>query len=632
MDSSNTTEGRASLKIQGISVPAIAITLAILAIHFVFVFVLRKETVPGYDFLNRMWGFDSLAYLSNKIVLISYLAFMLLCIPRGNRFVFDTVATFAPDDLITLLKTHKKKVFLLISVVTFLLVYYYKPSYSQFWSAQTRANQAMQRDFQSTEYLSMFFTYRFQQFLNYFSETPVLQSLALQSALAGALYTFLSLLLSDELGKSMVAKCLIFLFQMTSGLLVLFSGPVGFHAIVAVTILLYLYASVLCLKNRLNVLVPLAAGMISIGFNLLCIALIPSFFVLMYYRHLKSRLGLQFSTVVVLIVVAVLCSVELYNYGLSTKLVPLLPLSATPPLTSLFDSRHMWEFLNGQMLVSGCGFFLFLYLGFRTILKRALGEPVLWFLLTASVSLTGIVFAWDVSLGTWEWPVYSVAAVACNVTAVYALVSRPEQSEPSPDLKHALVVVIAFNLFSALPWLVVNASEQSITKIEQMVIHDPSFFHATSSSPLLELTVFSYQNGRKEEALKFASRAIAQTPQDPRPYSYMAALAMELGRPAQAQSILHGLIERFPYYAPAYKDLIGLSEKMGDHATTYLAVEKLYGLFLRNSRPFIVAIGKERILSYFSFFERVERGELKNVARADSIVRQMQLLQTQEKE
>ena len=631
MDYANTTEARTFPKIQGISAPVLVIPIALLVVHFVLVFMLRKEIVPGYDVLNRMWGFDSLAYLSRMIVVISYLAVMLLCIPRGNRFVFDAVATFAPDDLITLLKTHRKKVFLLISIAAFLLVYDYKPSYSQFWSAQARVDQAMQRDFQSTEYLSMFFTYRFQQFLNYFSEVTVLQSLRLQSALAGALYTFFSLLLSDELGKNMVAKCSIVLFQMTSGLMVLFSGPVGFHAIGAVAILMYLYASVLCLKNRVNILVPLAAAMISIGFNLIGIALIPSFLVLAYYKHLKSRLDLRFSTGVLLIVVGIICSVGLCKYGLSAKLVPLLPLSAPAPSISLFDSRHLWEFLNGQMLVSGCGFVLFLYLSCRAMLTRASADPVLWFMVTASVFLIGIVFVWDVTLGSWEWPINGLAAGAYSITAICAIVSRREGSELSPDLRHTLVVLIAFNLFNALPWLAVNASDTSINRTEQMVIHDPGSFHVTASSPLLELTLFCYQNGKMEQALKYASRAIEQIPQDPRSYSNMAILMRDLGRLDQAEKLLRAIIDRFPLYAPAYRDLIGLSEKRGDHATTYIAVERLYGLFLRNRRPFIAALGKEQILSYFSFFERVERGELKNVARADSILHQMQLLQLNEK-
>jgi tetratricopeptide (TPR) repeat protein len=254
-------------------------------------------------------------------------------------------------------------------------------------------------------------------------------------------------------------------------------------------------------------------------------------------------------------------------------------------------------------------------------------EPVLWFLITASVFLIGIVFVSDVSLGAWEWSFSCVAAIAYNCTAIYAFVSSREQSEPSPDGTYALVLMIAFNLFNAFPWLALNASEKSINRTEQLALHDPGSFHVTASSPLLELTLYCYQNGKKDQALKFATRAIAELPQDPRSYSNMAILMINLGRLEQAGKILRGVIERFPSFAPAYKDLIGLSERRGDHATTYLAVEKMYGLYLRNRRPFIASMGKDQLLSYFSFFEKVERGELKNIARADSILHQMQLLQ-----
>jgi tetratricopeptide (TPR) repeat protein len=632
MDDAKPTEKSTSPRIQGITVPAIAAAIAALIIHFVLVFVLKKEIVPGYDLLNRMWGFDSLSFLPAASVVISYLAVILMCVPRFNQFVFDAAATFAPDDLIALLKRHKKKVFLLISIVVFLTVYYYKPLYTQFWSAQARANQAMQRDFQSAEYLSMFVTYRFQKFLSYFSEVTVQQSLALQGALAAAFYTLLSLLLSDELGKSMFAKCSIVLFHMTSGLLVLFSGPIGFHAMAAVTILAYLYASVLCLKDRLNIFVPFAAAMVSIGFNVLGIALIPSLFVLMYYKQLKSRADLKYSIVVLAIVATVIYTLQLYNDGLSIKLVSLLPLNARPPLMSMFDFRHMWEFLNGQMIVSGCGFVLFLYLAGRTVLTRNHVEAVGLFLTTASVFLVGIVFAWDVTLGTWEWSLNGIVAVSYNVAGIYLLVSRSGRPEQSPDLKYAIVLLIAFNLFNAVPWLAVNASEKSIDKIEQMVMHDPASFHVTTSSPLLELTLYSYQNRKKEQALKFATRAIAQLPNDPRSYSNMSILLIDIGRPDQAAQILRGMIDRFPYYAPAYRDLIGLSERRGDHTTTYIAAKKLYELFLRNRRPFIAALGNEQIVSYFRFLEQVERGELKNGAGADSVLRQMRLLQVKEKE
>jgi tetratricopeptide (TPR) repeat protein len=254
------------------------------------------------------------------------------------------------------------------------------------------------------------------------------------------------------------------------------------------------------------------------------------------------------------------------------------------------------------------------------------------FLATASLFLIGVVFVWDVALGSWEWPVNSIAAVAYDLAAIYALVSWRKESAPSPDLRYALVVLVAFNLFNAIPWLAVNASERSIDKTEQMAIHDPGSFHVTASSPLLELTLFCYQNGKIEQALKFASRAITEIPQDPRSYSNMAILMRDLGRLDQAERIMRGMIEKFPYYAAGYRDLIGLSERRGDHETTYIAVEKLYGLFIRNRRPFITVLGREQILSYFSFFERVERSELKNVAKADSILHQMQLLQMKEKE
>src|SRR4029077_10997775 len=63
--------------------------------------------------------------------------------------------------------------------------------------------------------------------------------------------------------------------------------------------------------------------------------------------------------------------------GIMLQLAP--PNPKLPNQLTLFSPVHIWEFLNSQLLASGTGFFVLLFILYKALIHQLKFDSILWF-------------------------------------------------------------------------------------------------------------------------------------------------------------------------------------------------------------------------------------------------------------
>ncbi|MCK4428191.1 MAG: hypothetical protein KAW16_06905, partial [candidate division Zixibacteria bacterium] len=186
-------------------------------------FLVLVHAVASFFPKERLWGLDLLHYVPPffRFFLIGF--GLLILTPPVNRFIADGLAKLLAPAENGLKKINKYYKYALISLASFPLFWVFKIKTSLLGDASLRATEIlMGTKFSATEPLDFYLHAQLSDLLrlNPFTTYVIL------SCLAGVLFVFLILLLSNIIGKKKQEKLLVFSVLATMGANQLFFGYV----------------------------------------------------------------------------------------------------------------------------------------------------------------------------------------------------------------------------------------------------------------------------------------------------------------------------------------------------------------------------------------------------------------------
>lgn len=454
---------------------------------------IRDVPVSKYSIFNRTWGFDHIFYYGATGKLIFVAILLLLIIPYTNKLIgygFHWLSRiFDQSD------SKKIFVFILCSCLSVFVFYLLRVKYYFLGDFNIRLIQTMKKEFLTTEYLSMRLLYIFASLAGKAGFTAE-QSFKLYSNICGGLFVFISLLIADLCGKSNFQKLILFLSQVASALVLVFCGYVEIYATPILLLSLYFYFSLRYLKQKSGFLMPVLCLGLAIFSHLLCLAAIPSLVVIYYFNNeqklrfvsARSNRSIAF-WLFILIFLSLIAAVKIKS---GFFLAVSAPFNA-PRLLTLFDHRHFWELLNGQILVCGLSFFFVFILLLKSIREKRQLLAEHYFLLGVCGCFLLLLFMANLQRGSGDWDIMSFSAVSLNLlVAMLIFHLHADQSIPATYLA---VAIFGFNAVNAFLWLQINHSDRSIQKVEGMLTNDPGTYYTTRISGPVQLA-FMYKNNK----------------------------------------------------------------------------------------------------------------------------------------
>lgn len=591
-----------------------------MAIHALFVFFCNEKS-NNYQILERTWGFDHLSYFSVPYALVFYIIGFLLILPLLNLklslFIQKTIDAHQP--VLVFLRNNKYFLYIIISLVSAILFFLFRVKYDLLGDTLIRANQTLSKHFFFTEYGTMFTLSILCQALKPFG-IAARQAFVLHSIVAGSCFIFVSLLIADSLGRTFLQKIAIFLFSTTAGTVQLFFGYTEVYSIPALLSLIYIYCCIQNIKEKVGFFAPFASLIVCIIFHLISLAMIPSFFILIYYKYLSDIPAFKWIKTKLFAILLILFFPLLYIAAniIDYDLMPVLSSSATPQQMTLLSVAHFWEFFNSQLLASGSGIFVFIYFQYKFI-KGEKGEkgmdPILSFLTYVAAFQLLLLFAFNAILGSNDWDIYSFPAIAYNLLGMYYLASTHHRR--SITVKYVVPILIFLNVMNIVPWILINTTDRSVQRIKETLLTDPGSYWI-NHPPTMHLSITFDGNGLHEEAFEYYKKFYVENPDDPRAhYNYANALLRRNNRDG-AIKIFENLLKIAPYYPGSYQILIAIYERSKQHDKTYMVIKKFFGAYSRNPLPFLERMNKENLMSYLNFLYKVELSK-KNYGGVEAI-------------
>ncbi|HNY54076.1 MAG: hypothetical protein KAX69_00645 [Chitinophagales bacterium] len=570
-----------------------------------FLFVINVND-SSYNILDRKWGFDNMTYLGIPIA-CSYFVLILLLFGFCFKSNFNSIS-----ERINNLKIKKWHYFIFVTLtccLAFVLFYTFRIKYFLLGDMNLRVAQTLKQVFLSTEYLTMKFIYLFHVFLNklHFKYSGE-QTFKIQSILSGVLFIGTSLLLFKELYKKNSQLIFSIIYFIFNGFLLFYFGYIEVYSLPAFTFLFYLYISILVLNNKLHYIFAIIALAIAVGFHNFSLILMPSLFYVLYKKTLLSNLPLNKIPPFVYFISGILSLGLFYKIGAVLNFNYFLPFSVEldDKRMTLFSIQHIWEFCNAQFLGGGSFLFLICFCFLPLLLNKGKRDSISNFLLLGTFFSILFTFSLDAQRGSGDWDIYSFPCIVASIFVIYYLFLNTTLFASKKGFILLLLTSLLFNIYNSTAWFIINHTDKSISKIENMLINDPGSYYQISLPAEMGLAINFRENKLAKESLKFYKLASEKYPYDARALYNYASLLFELKKINECQNVLEKNITNSPYYANSYPLLISIyaNKKLNDSA--FYTVKKLHNSFIVNPNAFISKIAKNELLSYFQYLYQID--------------------------
>jgi len=593
----------------------------LILLHLMFLLLSGDTYHSEYSWIKRTWGFDNILFYPNYVIIITYLLLLALCIPFINKKIINLFSFGFWIQVFKKAQKIKYLVFILLSLISIFVFYYFRIRYHFLGDMDIRVKQTVAEQYVDSEYLTMFLLHLLHTFLtNKFAYTGN-QTFVLQSVVSGGMFIFFALLISDLSGKSLMEKIVTFMFFISIGAILLFFGYIEIYSIPALSVVIYVYFSLLWLKNKINFILPFLAMILAISFHLLAIGLLPSFFVVLFQKT-KNKIPLlnRIKTKPFIIIILVLLPfaflmAKVFHLG---EIMAVTPDEKFPDLMLLFSMKHIWEFINSQILASGLVFFLLIFFAFKGIIGRLKFDNIMWFYSSAAFFMLFITFVSNKMRGSGDWDICAFPALIYSPMVAYFLFRNAEKTKNYPKLEFSLLIIIAINFANTLPWIGINAGDKSIKKIATMLENDPGSYYITRLPSIYNLALSYNANGLKTDALKYYEKIYHKYNNDPRSHLNYAKLLIELDKEKEAAVVLNNLINQVPYISMSYPLLINIYQKHKMYDEIYRILNMLFTNFQNNPNAFISNFDKKNLVDYFNFLCQTEIGK-GNIEKAQNI-------------
>ncbi len=600
----------------------------LIGLHVALVWFLNPG-LDKYNILDRDWGFDHISYFSKPVVFIFYGLAALFCLPMLSKKLWPVLETIS-EKLVNGIGKMKYLLFVALSGASFFMFKMFCIKYDFLGDMRIRMVQTLAMEFKKNSYLTMYLLHKIHSSL---SESMTFEDrtfFQMHSFISGALFVLVALLISDLLYKKPVQKIISFAFHISIASVLYFFGYVEIYGLPGFMVALYLYTSLLCIKDKVHFIFPLAVGVLLPAFHIIGIAFLPSILVVAYHKYPKVfpafvkkwkpkrfiYLGLLGLPVGYMLAKAM---------GFGWNFMPVTPPKKWPDYMTIFSLRHIWEFANAQVLATGTGIFFLILVIQRMIKGRVETDRTFWFLFVATMISLTLVFIADPIRGSGDWDVFALPAIAVNLFVVYAVLRFSDFKVQSKAYQFALLAGVVFNLLNVFTWVAINHTDKSIDKIADMLNQDPGNYYYQRLPSTMQLAFMYGDNELHEEALEAFEKNYRENYNDPRSHLNYANQLMQRDRMDEAAAVLEGTLQMAPYYPLPYSTLVNIYQQQKDQNKTYQVISRFFDAYHQNPNAFLARMSKQEVLSYLQYLGQVESQN--NPQRAGIIMQDVQQLQ-----
>ncbi|GHT20482.1 hypothetical protein AGMMS4957_07530 [Bacteroidia bacterium] len=214
------------------------------------------------------------------------------------------------------------------------------------------------------------------------------------------------------------------------------------------------------------------------------------------------------------------------------------------------------------------------------------------FFLIASVSFLGMIFTFSSALGTRDWDICIVAAVAYNVSNAHFLLMLYEQKW-CKNIKYGIVMIAGFSICHTSMWLLTNRTDASIQWVEKAYSTDP-FLNKNLRNELLLAAIFDAAE-LYDKSLQWSQKDYQMHRDDPKTAQNYASALQNHGRDEEAWAVMEQNIKGSPRYVPAYHPLINHYLTIQNYDALYSILVQMESIYKQYPEEFISRLPQEQI-------------------------------------
>lgn len=576
----------------------------LIVLHFSLLFLTPRSQADGYVWYERLWGFDNIEYFSTPYVACAYALAIMITIPYCNNYLRSALSNFFNEGLILRLRRIKYVLFVTIAVISGIVFYGLRVKYPFLGDMDIRVGQTLEKNFFTSEYLTMWSAYQIHHALNLVTEISGKQTFVLLSVISGSIFVYLILLTADLLGKDFAQKSAMCLCSFSMGSILLFFGYIEVYPIPAVLVILYIYSTLLWIKDRTGFVLPLVVLMVAMGFHLMAIGLVPSFVYVVSEKYCDKWRVLAYLRGQAFLLWCLAAMPVVFWVAAALQLADLMPVffePSRPQVMTLLSAQHFWEFLNSQILAAGAASLVLPVLVVLLVRGAVCFDAVSRFLAAAALFMLFIAFAVNKMRGSADWDICAFPALIYVLMVAYVLYKGTPARFPGDRVSYIISIMIVFNLLNTVPWIMINAGDKSIKKIASMLETDPGHYYMTRLPALYNLALSYKANGLMQESLNCYEKIYTKFHSNPRSHMVYANALIRSGRLDKGIMILSQLLQHNPYYSEAYPLVIQCYHAVNQEDKIIELLERLFKLYEHDPETCHKYFANEHMIQYFTY-------------------------------
>jgi hypothetical protein len=572
------------------------------ALIFLINFLFQKGVSDSI--IRRSWGLNNFSYFPWGIQLFVLLLLFLVAIPTvNNRLQMFIKNGFAATWNIKISRLHKIGLFLVTSFIISIFLYCFRIKYDLLGDMNLRIPQTVKGDYVHDEYFTMYLLHYINIILEkYFHFIPH-QTFVFCSIASGFLFSFFGLLIADQIVATIGSKMFFFFFYLFCGSLLFFCGYVEIYAFPALAVSVYIYVSLLYLKNKIKfIFVPLAFLIVAVALHLEQIFLFPSLLFLVAKKY-KFSDKVNIINILLLFFLSVPTIYFLNNKFVLTTLTPLTKDHRFPDYYTLLSISHIWEWFNSQFLGCAASLFLFIIILIKVIRKKIFMDEISKFLLCSTIFGISLVFVFNKMRGSGDWDICSFPSITLNMFVAYIMLTQFSVIYSVRKCFYILSLSVLFNALCCLAWIGINSrANSSLAKITDMLVGDPAYYYQTHLPAEMGLAFNLQSNGLKDKSMEFFEISYKKYRlKEPRAINNYANRLLAIQQVEKAIPVLEDMIQLYPGYINAYPVLFSVYEKEHMNEKKYALAKRLAALYDKYPKDVLQAAHKDFLLSVFGF-------------------------------
>jgi len=467
-------------------------TLISLACAFLILLHLIASFFPRL----RLWGVSQLGYFSLEFRLALSAVALLILIPAVNKPITRALTVIFARIADSFRKTNRRLLYLAISLISLIPFWLLRAETPLLGDGYLRAGELK---FGVLLYITEPLDFHLHLLVYRLCGLDGQTTYAILSCLAGGLYVFLALVLSHTLGKDTKERLLVFLILATTGATQLFFGYVESYSCMYVGVVAYIFFGIRHLQGKSGFIWACLSLLLAVSFHLSALFVLPSllFLALAGPSESAGRKGtsrrftnLVTSVCLTFIIAGGIQLLRTRAHEESPFALFIHPFGGVERFYSFFSPAHFLDFINHQLLISPVGPVLWIVLPALFWRKIDFRDNVIRFLIWITACSYGFALLVDPKLGyARDWDLFALCGLGPILLGLYLAsgllgdrVRAAPGAKPEPagrrassviDLRGVTLVLAATSLFSTLPWILINATEQkAVARFEDLLKMD----------------------------------------------------------------------------------------------------------------------------------------------------------------